>query len=504
MLNIDNGDVMKRSQVSTGSSQLNGFNKDGWRVVCLQPLTNDDDRCLDLMCVTSTGDVYLFHISFREDGTLECENTCLGNILDACREDRSSPAHSHASRFMEDKPDVHERNITTHETKHQSVEELSASPSGNCSSLGQVTVPDNGPEYIAEFGYRGQKEGYTFWKNPLDGKLGYFRNDIMRSLMNSDTMETPGFDASCGAEESGETESDVTEKKAHGVSRMRACDAIKTFVFLERSKKFLMGFSDPDEGSVFVGYLELDNGSGLNLTCTQRLHGHSAGVLCATKSKDESILATGSYDEKICVWNTTTWECIKTLHGHGGGIKCLNFSPSGRFLLSAASDNTIRVSDFWMLLTNEHVYFGPLDGSLLLHLRVWADQNLVLLQVWSCSPWMCLRHLHGRHEDTTWPVCLDYFDGHQEGMPDGASIVASGSNGLFGGSTLKLFDFNSGNCLATFAQLRFDDRGSSTAIKIVMKGDIVVSAANDGTLASWKCDVKEKVSKPVIRKGFFG
>lgn len=130
------------------------------------------------------------------------------------------------------------------------------------------------------------------------------------------------------------------------------------------------------------------------------------------------------------------------------------------------------------------------------------------MQLWSCAAWLCLRHLHGRHEDTTWPVCLDYGeidDGTEKGetCTVARKLVVSGSNGLFGGSTLKLFDFESGDCLANFAQLRFDHKGSCSAIKLLRGGKLVISAATDGTLAGWKCSLSQKQTK-ALRKGFFG
>ena len=130
------------------------------------------------------------------------------------------------------------------------------------------------------------------------------------------------------------------------------------------------------------------------------------------------------------------------------------------------------------------------------------------MQLWSCAAWLCLRHLHGRHEDTTWPVCLDFGetnDGTEKGKTCtiARKLVVSGSNGLFGGSTLKLFDFESGDCLANFAQLRFDHKGSCSAIKLLHGGKLVISAATDGTLAGWKCSLAQKQAK-TLKKGFFG
>lgn len=54
----------------------------------------------------------------------------------------------------------------------------------------------------------------------------------------------------------------------------------------------------------------------------------------------------------------------------------------------------------------------------------------VARQAWSMQHWVCLRTLHGRHDDTTWPACL--------ALSCDGSLLASGSTGPFGASTIKV------------------------------------------------------------------
>ncbi len=54
----------------------------------------------------------------------------------------------------------------------------------------------------------------------------------------------------------------------------------------------------------------------------------------------------------------------------------------------------------------------------------------VCWQVWDTARWVRLRAMHGRHEDMTWPVCMALSS-------DGA-LLASGSSGPCGGSTIKV------------------------------------------------------------------
>jgi WD40 repeat protein len=43
-------------------------------------------------------------------------------------------------------------------------------------------------------------------------------------------------------------------------------------------------------------------------------------------------LATGSWDQTVKIWDTTTWEELETLRGHAGHVWGVAFSPDGRYL----------------------------------------------------------------------------------------------------------------------------------------------------------------------------
>ena len=121
-------------------------------------------------------------------------------------------------------------------------------------------------------------------------------------------------------------------------------------------------------------------------------------------------------------------------------------------------------------------------------------------QAWSTEEWVCLRNMHGRHEDTTWTSCMDI--GPLE--TPAATLLASGSTGPFGASTLKLFDATAGECLVTFAQLKHDQRGGITALAFSEDGNVLYTAASDGTVAAWALDMNaKKEPAATLRRGFF-
>ena len=64
---------------------------------------------------------------------------------------------------------------------------------------------------------------------------------------------------------------------------------------------------------------------------------------CAAFSRDEELLAIGSWDNGIRIYDTTTWEQTQTLKGHTGEVTCVAFSSDRNLLVSGGKDNTVRI-----------------------------------------------------------------------------------------------------------------------------------------------------------------
>ena len=62
-------------------------------------------------------------------------------------------------------------------------------------------------------------------------------------------------------------------------------------------------------------------------------------------SPDGNTLASGSYDQKIKLWDIATGKERKTLFGHNGCIFGLAFRPDGKILASASGDHTVKLWD---------------------------------------------------------------------------------------------------------------------------------------------------------------
>jgi WD40 repeat protein len=78
---------------------------------------------------------------------------------------------------------------------------------------------------------------------------------------------------------------------------------------------------------------------------TRKFEGHKDALYALALSPDGKTLATGSYDQKIKLWNVETGAEIKTLSGHNGAIFGLSFRPDGKVLASASADRTVKLWD---------------------------------------------------------------------------------------------------------------------------------------------------------------
>ncbi len=75
-------------------------------------------------------------------------------------------------------------------------------------------------------------------------------------------------------------------------------------------------------------------------------------IQCVSCSQDNNLIAIGSKDKTIRIWNLENNEEITTLSGHRMAIKSLCFSADGKTLASGSADKTIKI---WNLENNEEI-----------------------------------------------------------------------------------------------------------------------------------------------------
>jgi len=74
-------------------------------------------------------------------------------------------------------------------------------------------------------------------------------------------------------------------------------------------------------------------------------NGHADTVRFVAFSPDGEIIASGSSDKTIRLWNTEDGKLIRVMEGHVDGVTSLAFSPDGKKLVSGSLDKTVKVWD---------------------------------------------------------------------------------------------------------------------------------------------------------------
>ena len=203
------------------------------------------------------------------------------------------------------------------------------------------------------------------------------------------------------------------------------------------------------------------------LTC----QGHTNWVQAIAFSPDGRLLASGSTDQTIRLWEVSTGKCLASWSDHTGPVNDVTFSLDGRFLASGSADQTIRLwnvdSGQCLQTWSEHTHqvrsvaFSP-DGQRLASGS--ADQTV---RLWSIKAGQCLKILSG-HTDWVRSVAFS---------PDGNSLVSGSAD-----QTIRLWNVDSGECRQVLSE--HTDRVRSVALS--PDGLLLASGSEDLTVRLWE------------------
>ncbi|HLO33841.1 MAG TPA: WD40 repeat domain-containing protein [Anaerolineales bacterium] len=208
------------------------------------------------------------------------------------------------------------------------------------------------------------------------------------------------------------------------------------------------------------------------------LNGHTAQVNSVAFSPDGKILASGSDDGTVILWEVTTKRLIGQLRGHTASARSVAFSPDGKTLVSGSDDHTLIL---WNVETGQLIHqlsghstpvlsvaFSP-DGKTLASGS--EGSTLILWDVKSGKP---VRQLNG-HEASVLSVAFS---------PDGGTLASSDADGL-----VLLWDISTlpkptaGNEPPIHELTRHADRVNSVAFS--PNGRILAWGRDDGTVILW-------------------
>lgn len=206
--------------------------------------------------------------------------------------------------------------------------------------------------------------------------------------------------------------------------------------------------------------------------CIQTLKAHSgwyAGIQSVSFSADGTMIASGSDDKTIKVWNVLTGQENYTLQGYTNCVKSVAFSPDGQFL----AGGSIGLIKIWH--TSNHREIISLKGhNDWIHCLVFSPDGQFLasssadktIRIWSVKEWRELYQLKG-HKGGIYSIAFH---------PNGRNLISGSLD-----KTLKLWDVQYGKELQTI-------QGHSNAVYAVAfspDGRYFASGSLDKTCKVW-------------------
>ena len=212
------------------------------------------------------------------------------------------------------------------------------------------------------------------------------------------------------------------------------------------------------------------------------LSGHENAVTSVCFSHDDNLIASSSWDGKVRIWEAPTGQYLRELDHGGSGLECVDFSPDDRSLATSSIDRRVRTWDTGSGATlhqfsdpgvdpvrtvkfvreGRGIASGGGDGTV----RLWDVEHLLKDPV----------ELTG-HVGPVYSLAL---------APDGHGLASSGQDG-----TIRLWDLEGGRGVSTVV------RGRIPAIKsVAFSGDgrRIASGGGDGTVRLWDFDGKSRGS----------
>lgn len=102
----------------------------------------------------------------------------------------------------------------------------------------------------------------------------------------------------------------------------------------------------------------------LDLSLKGTLKGHKRGVWDCRFSSHDRIIATAAADKTVKLWSIANFSCVRTFQGHTSGVLRVRFLSAGLQLLSCDAEGILRL---WSVRSNECVFSIAAHDD-----RVWA------------------------------------------------------------------------------------------------------------------------------------
>ncbi|KAJ5159658.1 uncharacterized protein N7482_006662 [Penicillium canariense] len=199
----------------------------------------------------------------------------------------------------------------------------------------------------------------------------------------------------------------------------------------------------------------------------QTLEGHSERIESLALSPDGHTLASGSFEDTIRLWDTSTGTLLQIIEG---GPQSMTFSPNGRLLACGFRNGTIRLLDTATSALQNTLNCDPLfsasslafhpDGQLL------ACNSGRAVWLWDANTWTLKRTLKG-HSDWVQTVAFS---------PDGQRLASGSSD-----SSIRLWNTSTW----TLTQILQGHSDWVTSLAFSPDGRLLASSCLDNKVNLW-------------------
>jgi WD40 repeat protein len=204
------------------------------------------------------------------------------------------------------------------------------------------------------------------------------------------------------------------------------------------------------------------------------LEGHSREVRCLAVGRSGTLLASGSSDRTVRLWQLPDGKALRTLTGHTNWIHALAVTPNGRLLASASRDKTIYL---WSLPDGAPLVQLKGHSQAVVTLTINPDGDVLasggadgVIQLWSLPGGAHIRSLKGHRDGVT---CLAV-------SPDGQLLV-SGS----GDSTVRLWSLPDGRSLRALEGHRAEQEDGVFAVAVSPDSRTLAAGGTDTWIRLW-------------------
>ena len=198
--------------------------------------------------------------------------------------------------------------------------------------------------------------------------------------------------------------------------------------------------------------------------------GHDDSVTSVAVSSSGNLVASGSGDETINIWNGNTGELLRTLEGHSKGVNSLAIAPDGYTIVSSSDDKTVKV---WNGNTGELLRTLEGHSKGVNSVAIAADGRTIIsggddknVLVWDWVNWELKALLEG-HEGRVNSVAI---------AADGNTIVSGGDD-----RTVRVWDWQNAALKATLE----GHKGDVLSVAIATDGNTLVSGDTKGDIRVW-------------------